>query len=84
MINSNMASSFIRSSCLVRATFHCADLSGVIIRAQCSKNAVPNITRSQFFWLGNAFDLTWLTVACIKLKEIREGKIPRVRVKGLR
>ena len=34
--------------------------------------------------LGNAFDLTWLTVACIKLKEIREGKIPRVRVKGLR
>jgi hypothetical protein len=34
--------------------------------------------------LGNAFDLTWLTVACIKLKEIREGKMPRVRVKGLR
>jgi hypothetical protein len=34
--------------------------------------------------LGNAFDLTWLTVACIKLKEIREGKKPRVRVKGLR
>lgn len=33
--------------------------------------------------LGNAFDLTWLTVACIKLKEIREGKMPRVRVKGL-
>jgi hypothetical protein len=34
--------------------------------------------------LGNAFDLTWLTVACIKLKEIREGKKPRVRVKGPR
>jgi hypothetical protein len=34
--------------------------------------------------LGNAFDLTWLTVACIKLKEIREGKMTRVRVKGLR
>jgi hypothetical protein len=34
--------------------------------------------------IGNAFDLTWLTVACIKLKEIREGKMPRVRVKGLR
>jgi len=34
--------------------------------------------------LGNAFDLTWLRVACIKLKEIREGKMPRVRVKGLR
>jgi hypothetical protein len=34
--------------------------------------------------LGNAFDLTWLTVACIKLKEIRAGKKPRVRVKGRR
>jgi hypothetical protein len=34
--------------------------------------------------LGNAFDLTWLTVACIKLKEIRAGKKPRVRVKGPR
>ena len=32
--------------------------------------------------LGNAFDLTWLTVACIKLKEIREGKMPRVRACG--
>lgn len=29
--------------------------------------------------LGNAFDLTWLTVACIKLKEIKSGKKPRVR-----
>jgi hypothetical protein len=34
--------------------------------------------------LGNAFDLTWLTVACIKLKEIRAGKKPRVRVKRRR
>ena len=34
--------------------------------------------------LGNAFDLTWLTVACIKLNEIRAGKKPRVRVKGWR
>jgi hypothetical protein len=34
--------------------------------------------------LGNAFDLTWLTVACIKLKEIRQGKKPHVRVKGPR
>ena len=32
--------------------------------------------------LGNAFDITWLTVVCIKLKEIRSGKSPRVRVKS--
>ena len=32
--------------------------------------------------LGNAFDITWLTVVCIKLKEIKEGKKPRVRAKG--
>jgi hypothetical protein len=32
--------------------------------------------------LGNAFDITWLTVVCIKLKEIKEGKKPRARVKG--
>jgi hypothetical protein len=32
--------------------------------------------------LGNAFDITWLTVVCIKLKEIKAGKIPRVRAKG--
>jgi hypothetical protein len=32
--------------------------------------------------LGNAFDITWLTVVCIKLKEMKEGKKPRVRVKG--
>ena len=28
--------------------------------------------------LGNAFDITWLTVVCIKLKEIKAGKTPRV------
>ncbi len=32
--------------------------------------------------LGNAFDITWLTVVCIKLKEIKAGKTPRVRAKG--
>jgi hypothetical protein len=32
--------------------------------------------------LGNAFDITWLTVVCIKLKEIKAGKKPRVRAKG--
>lgn len=32
--------------------------------------------------LGNAFDITWLTVVCIKLKEIKERKKPRVRVQG--
>jgi hypothetical protein len=32
--------------------------------------------------LGNAFDITWLTVVCIKLKEIRAGKRPRTRIKG--
>lgn len=30
--------------------------------------------------LGNAFDITWLTVVCIKLKEIRQGKKPKVRI----
>jgi len=32
--------------------------------------------------LGNAFDITWLTVVCIKLKEIKAGNKPRVRIKG--
>jgi hypothetical protein len=32
--------------------------------------------------LGNAFDITWLTVVCIKLKEIKAGKKPRSRAKG--
>jgi hypothetical protein len=31
--------------------------------------------------LGNAFDITWLTVVCIKLKEIKAGKKPRLRAK---
>jgi hypothetical protein len=30
--------------------------------------------------LGNAFDITWLTVVCIKLKEMKQGKKPRVRI----
>jgi hypothetical protein len=32
--------------------------------------------------LGNAFDITWLTVVCIKLKETKTGKKPRTRAKG--
>jgi hypothetical protein len=32
--------------------------------------------------LGNAFDITWLTVVCIKLKEIKLGKKPTVRTRG--
>ena len=32
--------------------------------------------------LGNAFDITWLTVVCIKLKEIKAGKKPRTLTKG--
>jgi hypothetical protein len=32
--------------------------------------------------LGNAFDITWLTVVCIKLKAIREGKAPKLRAKS--
>lgn len=31
--------------------------------------------------LGNAFDITWLTVVCIKLKEIKQGIKPKVRIK---
>ena len=30
--------------------------------------------------LGNAFDITWLTVVCIKLKERQQGKKPKVRI----
>ena len=30
--------------------------------------------------VGNAFDISWLTVVCIKLKEIREGKKPTTRL----
>jgi len=29
--------------------------------------------------LGNAFDITWLTIVCIKLKEIKAGKKTRMR-----
>jgi hypothetical protein len=32
--------------------------------------------------LGNAFDITWLTVVCIKLKAIRGGKTPKLRAKS--
>ena len=32
--------------------------------------------------LGNAFDITWLTVVCIKLKEIRQGKKPTTRIRA--
>jgi hypothetical protein len=31
--------------------------------------------------LGNAFDITWLTVVCIKLKEIKAGRAPQIRTK---
>ncbi len=30
--------------------------------------------------LGNAFDITWLTVVCIKLKEMKQGKKPKTRI----
>lgn len=30
--------------------------------------------------LGNAFDVTWLTVVCIKLKEIKQGRKPKIRI----
>ncbi len=30
--------------------------------------------------LGNAFDITWVTVVCIKLKEIKQGKRPKTRI----
>ena len=32
---------------------------------------------------GNAFDISWITVVCIKLKEMKQGKKPKVRI-GLR
>ena len=31
--------------------------------------------------IGNAFDISWITVVCIKLKEIRQRKKPTVRIK---
>ena len=30
--------------------------------------------------LGNAFDIAWITVVCIKLKERKQGKKPTVRI----
>lgn len=33
--------------------------------------------------LGNAFDITWLTVVCIKLKEMKQGRTPTVRIKPI-
>jgi len=30
---------------------------------------------------GNAFDIAWLTVVLIKLKEFKQGKKPTVRIK---
>jgi hypothetical protein len=30
--------------------------------------------------VGKAFDVTWLTVACIKLKEMKQGKRPKTRI----
>ncbi|HEX4666475.1 MAG TPA: hypothetical protein VH207_07740 [Chthoniobacterales bacterium] len=32
--------------------------------------------------LGDAFDITWLTVVCIKLKEIKQGKKPKTRIRS--
>ncbi|MGI8436755.1 MAG: hypothetical protein ACR2NX_07605 [Chthoniobacterales bacterium] len=32
--------------------------------------------------LGNAFDIAWLTVVCIKLKEVQQGSKPKVRIRG--
>jgi hypothetical protein len=34
--------------------------------------------------LGNAFDISWLTVVCIKLKEMKQGKKPTVRIRASR
>ena len=32
--------------------------------------------------LGNAFDITWLTVVCIKLKEMKKGKKSKTRIRA--
>lgn len=34
--------------------------------------------------LGNAFDITWLTVVCIKLREIKSGHRPQLRLRVTR
>jgi len=31
---------------------------------------------------GNAFDISWITVVCIKLKEMKQGKKPKIRIKA--
>lgn len=31
---------------------------------------------------GNAFDITWLTIVCFKLKEIQQGKRPKGRIRA--
>src|SRR5471030_933606 len=38
------------------------------------------ISHQDYEPLGNAFDITWLTVVCIKLKEMQQGKKPKVRI----
>ena len=40
-----------------------------------------NIAAQENPELGNAFDITWLTVVCIKLTEIKQGKKPKVRIR---
>ena len=32
--------------------------------------------------LGDAFDIAWLTVVCIKLKEMKKGKKPKTRIRA--
>jgi len=32
--------------------------------------------------VGNAFDISWITVVCIKLKEMKQGKKPKVRIRA--
>ena len=34
--------------------------------------------------LGNAFDISWLTVVCIKLKEMKQSRKPTVRIRASR
>ena len=40
----------------------------------------PKIPRKDDEPLGNAFDITWLTIVCIELKEMKQGKKPKVRI----
>ncbi|MEO7166731.1 MAG: hypothetical protein ABI016_06805 [Chthoniobacterales bacterium] len=32
--------------------------------------------------LGNAFNISWLTVVCIKLREFKQDKKPKVRIRA--